>query len=195
MTNEPTLYSDWNTYVRDNELYFYQQVVTNPREKILVSSGYQLQASSAAEIDVCSGSLAGGLLSTNNTLLYYMNFGYLNNVSAGKTITVKIYYGTTSQTIFSSALGNNAGWDTFWAYGFVSGYNGTSAQRANGYTVRQMYDAAVTVVGSSTIASFTEDSTAAKTVKFTMQMGESNANEQFAIYYASIKLATIGTAS
>ena len=67
MTNEPTLYSDWNTYVRDNELYLKSAI-----------SAQMLLFGPSATIDTTNGATAGAKieLGTNKqNLNSYPSFG------------------------------------------------------------------------------------------------------------------------
>jgi hypothetical protein len=202
MTNEPTIYSDWNTYVRDNELYFYQQVVTNPREKILVSAGYLSTASSSAETTVATVSVPGGSLSTTNSLMYEAYFAILNNAGSGAHhCHAKIYYDTLSAVgpISSDTYENSANYGSLYIRGVVTAAGATGSQWINCL--------AATVGGAATAyrglgsngdtlpTTGAIDSTAAKTAKITIQFDTNHASCISVCLYANIKLCTVGTAS
>lgn len=137
----------------------------------------------ATETNIYSYSVAGGTLSTNVGLrLTIFTVGTFN---FGDTITIKAYYGAT---IFGGAqlFGGVAGDHFFKIEALLSGHNATNAQ--SGCLVP------LGVVGGTfsgptgaNVNTLAEDSTAAKTLKVTVQFSSNSAGDSISAYSAFLE--------
>jgi hypothetical protein len=197
MAAEPTIYSDWNTYLRDNILYFKARTDTAPCRRILQADGYLRVASSVTETTVCTVSVPGGTLGTNNTLVLTLELWVINNKGTSGVIDVRAYYGATPVlNNFTSykAYPTGAAVSTFSMITKISGYNATNVQK--GVMQAALYDGPGTSPKSTQFqgpVALAIDSTAAQTAKITCQMDANSANFEFTCLYASIETWPIGT--
>lgn len=112
MGNEPTIFSDWNTYVRDNMDWMHQQMVIKPTI-LLNDTGVHHLLSSNTETDANTFTIPAGFMSATGSLTFEMS-GYVTNTSGGAlTHTLKFYFGGTAVTLWAYSEANgvtNAWW-------------------------------------------------------------------------------------
>jgi hypothetical protein len=166
-------------------------VTTSPGPTVLKATGYQRTDTSAAEVDICSLTLPGGFLGTSNALLARMCFIAANNKGTTGTYTIKAYYGATSCTVTTPAFPTNANAGEFWVDVVICANNATNAQYI-GLRYFGIDSAGAIVSGASSPATAAIDSTAAQTVKMTLQMSASHSSFLWVMKHAEILAAPAG---
>jgi hypothetical protein len=122
-------------------------------------------------------------------------FRYFNNKGANKTVVVKMYYGAAGSMIIhpsSNALPQKNGYQWFECFGIVAADNATNAQAIWGgtYYANLAWTQYPYAQEANTLSI---DSTAAQTIKFTVQMGEADALEYIKVAHARISPLPVGT--
>jgi hypothetical protein len=141
------------------------------------------------ETTVYSFSVPGGTLGTNDAIRMTLVGSWVNNTGGGDTVVIRVKYGAT--TIFSYTYNPTNG-----SYGvnletFLSALNATGAQVANSrFTAVQGLTGAGAVPTDilGTHATIAEDSTAAKNLVVTAQLGTATTNLIFSAYVVHTEL-------
>jgi hypothetical protein len=169
-------------------------VAKMPQATILKAVAYQYQDTSAAEVDVCSTTLPGGVLGSTTAFLKYEMWIDPYVSSSSYTLTLKFYYGSQSVTWTSTYTINSTTGTMFECKGIVSPNNATNAQTADGYWMA-WNSGGIPGPGPSGLApaALTVDSTAAQTVKMTVQMSSSNSAFKWRVLGATIMAIPAGT--
>jgi len=133
----------------------------------------------------------GGYLSTNKAILYEAVLAVFNNSGSDRTITVKIYYGSTSKSLGALTITNSANLGQVIIKAWCVGYNATNAQKL----LSEIYyiDTGASARGTTITlpAASTEDSTATLQAKMSAQLSVANANTYFEVLHARISLMPI----
>jgi hypothetical protein len=130
------------------------------------------------EGDTWSTTVPANTLGSNGLLKISGYIQHLNNSGSSKTLTIKLYYGSNSITLYSDAFGTNA-LERYIQFDYYMKATATNAQRVSGSAVTQSAVAAAATASALTAfqnTTLATDSTAAQTLKMTITHSAANAN-------------------
>jgi hypothetical protein len=180
MTNEPTLYSDWNTYVRDNGLYFKAQLDIKPTTLMNDNAVHQI-LSSTTETDGNTVTIPAGFMATTGSIMFEFQT-YCTNTSGGNDqYTIKFYFGGTSVTLFDQLLATT---NTNRLHARIYIKNLTANSQV--YTTWWYYDWSGGASHGLNQGTFAVDTASAVIVKNTHKWGTSSANAISNIYWGNV---------
>ena len=181
MGNEPTIFSDWNTYVRDNMDWMHQQMVIKPTI-LLNDTGVHHLLSSNTETDANTFTIPAGFMSATGSVTFEFTGYAANNSGGNDTHTLKFYFGGTAVTLWAYSE-NNTNTNGFWIKVVIK--NLTAATQVYSWTiVKSDGGMGITTNGNGT---FAVNTAGAVIIKNTHQWGTANASAISDIYWGEVE--------
>lgn len=158
-------------------------ITTTAPFSVLSTAGYQILSGDSSETDFHSYSIPANTLGTTGGIYFYTAGACYNNKGTDGTVVFKLYYGATSAAM-SAITVTNGTTEYFTLQGVLGANNATNAQ------IIILSRMSATPVGAAAAI----DSTAAGTIKYTVDLSAAHASftyTQLYAYYAVIKAGTI----
>ncbi|MPZ13752.1 MAG: hypothetical protein GEU73_04910 [Chloroflexi bacterium] len=180
--------ADMESFVQDGDLAAYQALSDD-----VVTSTTQV-VNTTTETDLYSESIAGGDAEAGTVYRLWATGDVLNNSGGEVTYTLRVKFGTTT-VLESAAIGyGDSANRAEWLLDVVLYAVSPSAQRLSGHFVPsasqgQSWDQITGVVPRQLVGygTATEDTSTAKTLAFTVEMGTANANADMRLHAAVLE--------
>lgn len=177
-------------YSSANEKWTARQLANS---RVLQRTYSQQVVSSSTETDVFTYTIAAGFLGATGALRLTIIGTYLNNSGGNRTLTVKIYLGSTVMyTVASANIAAAAGTRGFRMTCIMGNRNNTAVQDVGGdmaITTNPLFSSATALVGTMTLyGTATEDTTSSKVFKVSVTHSAIDASLEFDLQQAYLEL-------